>query len=77
MYETEALLRLPDPPTCIIFPDDYAAIGGINILKAYNAISDEQYNALYISEKQIREKVVGNMQRSNKELIHIIKSLRV
>ena len=34
-FETEALLRLPDPPTCIIFPDDYAAIGGINILKAY------------------------------------------
>lgn len=33
-YETEALLRLPEPPTCIIFPDDYAAIGGINILRA-------------------------------------------
>ncbi len=37
-YETEALLRLPDPPTCIIFPDDYAAIGGINILKAYGLV---------------------------------------
>ncbi len=37
-YETEALLRLPDPPTCIIFPDDYAAIGGINILKAYGMV---------------------------------------
>ena len=34
-FETEALLRLPDSPTCIIYPDDYAAIGGINILKAY------------------------------------------
>ncbi len=34
IYETEALLRLPEPPTCIIFPDDYAAIGGINVLKA-------------------------------------------
>lgn len=34
IYETEALLRLPEPPTCIIFPDDYAAIGGINILRA-------------------------------------------
>jgi DNA-binding LacI/PurR family transcriptional regulator len=34
-FETEALMRLPDPPTCIIYPDDYAAIGGINILKAY------------------------------------------
>ncbi|MBP5556007.1 MAG: substrate-binding domain-containing protein [Lachnospiraceae bacterium] len=37
-YETEALLRLPDPPTCIIFPDDYAAIGGINIIKAYGLV---------------------------------------
>ena len=37
-FETEALLRLPDPPTCIIFPDDYAAIGGINILKAYGMV---------------------------------------
>ena len=37
-FETEALLRLQDPPTCIIFPDDYAAIGGINILKAYGLV---------------------------------------
>ena len=37
-FETEALLRLPDPPTCIIFPDDYAAIGGINIIKAYGLV---------------------------------------
>ncbi len=27
---TRELLNLPDPPTCIIFPDDYSAIGGIN-----------------------------------------------
>lgn len=31
---TEALMRLPDPPTCIIYPDDYAAIGGLNVLRA-------------------------------------------
>ena len=37
-FETEALMRLPDPPTCIIFPDDYAAIGGINIIKAYGLV---------------------------------------
>ncbi len=24
----ERLLRLPDPPTCILMPDDYAALGG-------------------------------------------------
>lgn len=33
-FETEELLRLPDPPTCIIYSDDYAAIGGMNIIKA-------------------------------------------
>ena len=29
---TEELLNYPDPPTCIIFPDDFAAIGGINVI---------------------------------------------
>ena len=27
---TNRLLDLPDPPTCILFPDDFAAFGGIN-----------------------------------------------
>lgn len=31
---TQDLLRLSDPPTCILFPDDYAAYGGINVIKA-------------------------------------------
>lgn len=30
---TEELLNLKNPPTCIVYPDDYAAIGGINIIK--------------------------------------------
>ena len=30
---TSELLELPDPPTCIIYPDDYAAIGGINEIR--------------------------------------------
>lgn len=33
-YETEQLLRLTSPPSCILYPDDYAAIGGMNILRA-------------------------------------------
>ena len=33
-YLTEGLMRLADPPTCIIYSDDYAAIGGMNILRA-------------------------------------------
>ena len=31
--QTMALLDLPDPPTCILYPDDLAAIGGINALR--------------------------------------------
>lgn len=33
---TEELLDLPQPPTCIIYPDDFSAIGGINALKERN-----------------------------------------
>ena len=28
--ETRALLALPQRPTCIIFPDDFSALGGYN-----------------------------------------------
>jgi len=31
---TDELLDLPDPPTCILFPDDFATLGGINSIKA-------------------------------------------
>lgn len=31
---TEELMRLSEIPSCIIYPDDYAAIGGLNVLKA-------------------------------------------
>lgn len=30
---TEELLNLSDPPTCILFPDDFSAIGGLNVIK--------------------------------------------
>ena len=33
-YETEQLLRLENPPSCILYSDDFAAIGGINIFRA-------------------------------------------
>ncbi len=31
--KTIELLELPDPPTCILFPDDYAGIGGLNAIR--------------------------------------------
>lgn len=30
---TNELLDLPEPPTCIVFPDDFAAFGGINAIR--------------------------------------------
>ena len=32
--ETRALLDLPERPTCIIFPDDFSYIGGMNVLQS-------------------------------------------
>ena len=31
--QTNLLLDLPDPPTCILFPDDYSGLGGIIAIK--------------------------------------------
>lgn len=31
--ETVRLLELPNPPTCILYPDDFAAFGGINAIR--------------------------------------------
>lgn len=30
---TEKMLDLPQPPTCILYPDDFSCFGGINIIK--------------------------------------------
>ena len=30
---TKELLKLPEPPTCILYPDDFASFGGINAIK--------------------------------------------
>ena len=30
---TEELLALKEPPTCIIYPDDFASFGGMNVIK--------------------------------------------
>ncbi len=30
--ETEKLLNLSDPPTCILYPDDFSCFGGINVI---------------------------------------------
>ncbi|MGN0677307.1 MAG: LacI family DNA-binding transcriptional regulator, partial [Ruminococcus sp.] len=32
---THDLMKLPSPPTCIIYPDDYCAISGLEVIKKY------------------------------------------
>lgn len=34
--QTEKLLNMKQPPTCILYPDDFTAIGGINVIKQRN-----------------------------------------
>ena len=35
-HSTMQLLQLVNPPTCIIYPDDYSAVGGMNAIRAMN-----------------------------------------
>ena len=45
---TKELLELKDPPTCILYPDDFAGFGGINALGYANAVIEmkEQFAAM-------------------------------
>jgi len=42
--ETEALLSLPVPPTCILMPDDYSAINAMRILREKGIFAPEQFS---------------------------------
>ncbi len=43
---TEELLRLPERPTCIIFPDDYSYIGGMNVINQLGLRIPEDISAV-------------------------------
>ncbi|MBR6158883.1 MAG: LacI family DNA-binding transcriptional regulator [Lachnospiraceae bacterium] len=52
---TEKLLQLKNRPTCILYPDDYSAIGGLNAIeKAGMSVPDDisvaGYDGLYVSQ---------------------------
>lgn len=52
---TEKLLQLKNRPTCILYPDDYSAIGGLNAienagLSVPDDISVAGYDGLYVSQ---------------------------
>ncbi len=53
--ETRALLELPEPPTCIFYPDDFSYIGGMNELEKQGIQVPEQmstvgYDGIHLSE---------------------------
>ncbi len=68
---TRELLELPDPPTCILYPDDYSCIGGINMikdkkLKIPEDISVVGYDGTYISK--IMDPKLTTIQQNTKEI---------
>ena len=44
--ETEALLRLPQPPTCILMPDDFSALNALQILRARGLQSPRDFSCI-------------------------------
>ena len=53
--QTRALLALPEPPTCIFYPDDFSYIGGMNELERQGVQVPEQmstvgYDGIHLSE---------------------------
>ena len=52
---TRELLDLPDPPTCIMYPDDFSFIGGMNEIEHHGLsipgdISVAGYDGIYLSQ---------------------------
>ena len=53
--QTRALLALPEPPTCIFYPDDFSYIGGMNELEKQGIQVPDQmstvgYDGIHLSE---------------------------
>ena len=66
--ETRALLALPQRPTCIIFPDDFSAMGGYSAideagLRIPEDISVMGYDGIYLS-RVMRPKLVTYQQNT-------------
>ncbi len=68
---TKELLELNNPPTCIVYPDDYSCIGGINAIKEKKLkiprdISVVGYDGTYIS--QIMEPKLTTVKQDTREI---------
>jgi DNA-binding LacI/PurR family transcriptional regulator len=68
---TKELLELKDRPTCIIFPDDFSSIGGINAIKEQGLripedISIAGYDGILLS--QVLDPKLTTLQQDTKAL---------
>lgn len=86
--ETKALLALPNRPSCIIFPDDYSALGGYNAigeagLSIPEDISVMGYDGIYLSRVikpalvTYQQNTVALGQMAADKLIELIERPRV
>ncbi len=84
---TRQLLQLMDSPTCIFYPDDYSAIGGINAIRDIGLsvpdnISVVGYDGSYISQimsprlTTLRQDTVKIGSVAAEKLIHLIENPR-
>lgn len=67
---TEALLALPSPPTCILYPDDFACFGGLNVMlhrgiRVPEDISVAGYDGLRIG-RHVQPRLTTLMQDTEK-----------
>lgn len=63
---TKKLLELKQPPTCIMYPDDFTAIGGISVIKSRNLKIPEDISVVGydgISYAQIHEPPITTLQQ--------------
>lgn len=68
---TEELLSLKDRPTCIIYPDDFSCIGGINVIKSKGlSIPDDISVAGYDGQRIARviEPKIATYKQNTEEL---------
>lgn len=74
-YEiTKELLELKKRPTCIVYPDDYSCIGGLNAIKECGLripedISVAGYDGVYIS--QILDPKLTTVKQDTSEIGHV------
>ena len=68
---TKELLALEDRPTCIIFPDDFSCIGGLNAIKEHKLsvpddISIVGYDGILLS--QVLEPKITTLKQDTKAM---------